>query len=172
MKVYRLEDRDDNTIGAYDVRLTGSTDTVGLVLTKYQCGVYHPLPSYDRLMGERWRDLECHDLTSPYHFGTETVDGLQSWFFAADKYDYVEAKSNIVVSVYEVDEEHVIKGDRQCAFILSEATLIEQHPITVLNALHRISLLRQALDEMSPEQLRSELNETLPTGPTVSEYLC
>lgn len=60
------------------------------------------------------------------------IDHLFSWFKDLEYYH----KKNFVIGIYEVDEEHVKLGGRQCAFVYEEAMRIDVYEIKKAREIH------------------------------------
>ena len=103
--VYRIEDEDG--CGVYGV--VGYHNTHEHALDKHR----HPLPA----------DISFRD---NYDFGFATIKDFCHWFDKGDRHNlrnmnlsYIkdnESHRIVAVSVYEVDEDNILHGKRQCTF--------------------------------------------------------
>ena len=105
--VWRIED--DEGAGPYDSGLGWDE------LYHHQHSVRHPAPGAE---GEPWF-RKC-GVSRDYVFGFTSLEQFHAWFSPED----IEAiyYKGFILRTYEVEEEHIMRGERQCAFLCPGVT--------------------------------------------------
>lgn len=126
MLVYRLQNKNNNRVGAYFVYMEDveGIERVGNLLTDGGTEGNHPSPRYDEGMREKWNLLPCR-LRPEYHFGCSSPSQFLTWFFRTDLYERVDENSEAAVAIYSVDEPYYIEGNTQTVFHLKKSELVE-----------------------------------------------
>lgn len=115
MFVYRIEDEEG--VGMYwSKKITAYTDD------DYPVPIdegKHPPPYRDSLINTQWSLMTLLE-QKEYIFGFSSLGQLRNWIYNNDWLMNLHAKG-FVISVFEIDEEDVIKGYTQALFIRSKS---------------------------------------------------
>jgi hypothetical protein len=116
MHVYRVENTQG--LGPYNSWDTsGWGDDIEFVPER------HPRPLEDSLLAKPWSELS-QLRKEKFSFGFLNSRQLTSWF--PKRYLERLAEANYSLNKYQVDSLFVIKGDKQCVFMPTKATLVSR----------------------------------------------
>jgi hypothetical protein len=125
MLVYRIEDQfgrgpytGTNRVGSVAARISNNE----LEFHTVKWSQYHPPPSSDPLMRE-WYHNTC---LSRYLFGFESIRSLIRWFPKKRWNHFATHEREWGVYTYEVDDESVVRGTCQVAFIYDDSRRLEK----------------------------------------------
>lgn len=137
MLVYRVEHTETKS-GPYQRSFSYNTDNMEF---NQNCNYKdHPMPGSDGIF----------ELKPEHLFGFVSLDQLFKWFhFEDDYWDF--NRKGFGISVYEVNEDHILKGCSQCAF---DRTYAER--IDVLNFIEEY---RKRLDKPESNDLDSDFED-------------
>lgn len=124
MIVYRVESRDG--IGFYRVVGLGSNKISYMELGQFHDRIHHPEPEDDGIP----------HFSSLMFYGFRNRKHLQNWFLSASQssINAVAAHKVLFITSYEIDEEYVVHGNKQCVFIRNKAKKLDlMLPFTYTN---------------------------------------